>query len=67
MKLNCLYDIGDRMSVDADKDMPVTICQVKFSLATGNCLSILYLCSWFHNGAAQNEWIEEWRLSPWKD
>lgn len=67
MKLSCLYDIGNRMSVDNDKDMPVTICQVKFALATGNCLQIYYLCSWIHNGSAHNEWIEEWRLSEWEE
>jgi hypothetical protein len=67
MKLSCLYDIGDRMSVDNDKDMPVTICAVNFRLATGNCLYITYQCSWIHNGAAHSEWIEEWRLTPWEE
>lgn len=67
MRIDCLYDIGDRMSVDRDKDMPVTICAVTFRLATGNHAYILYQCSWFHNGNAQNEWIEEWRLTPWEE
>jgi hypothetical protein len=67
MKLSCLYDIGNRVLIDSDEDMPVTICQVKFSLATGNCLMIWYLCSWIHNGDAKNDWVEEWRLSPWKE
>jgi hypothetical protein len=67
MKLSSLYDIGNRVSVDGDKDMPVTICAVNFRLATGAYLYITYQCSWFHNGSAQNEWVEEWRLTPWDE
>ena len=66
-KLNCLYDIGDHMAVDTDKSMPVTICAINFRLATGNTFYVTYQCSWVHNGSAHNEWIEEWRLTPWEE
>lgn len=62
MRVEYLYDITEKVTIDDCKDLVGVITAV---MAEGTKLSPSYRVSWIHNGSAQHAWIEEWRLTRW--
>lgn len=62
MKIQTLFDMGDQVIIDNDKDILVIVlaCTIR-----GN--NVAYEVSWFNNGQLQSAWVEEWRLSLWEE
>lgn len=65
MKLDTIFDIGDKVTIDNDKSIVAVITGLTIRGAIPQAPLVQYEASWFHNGNAQQAWIEEWRIEQW--
>lgn len=62
MKLETLYDVGDKVVIDGDRHIVGLVLAMS---VRGTGKNITYDVAWFHCGNQQSAWIEGWRLEPW--
>lgn len=62
MKVETLFDQGDKVIIDGDKSIVATV--------TATCIrgkNTTHEVSYFHNGTKTDMWIEDWRLDKWAE
>jgi len=62
MKIETLYDIGDKVTIDGCNSVVAVILAV---VIRGKNTS--YQVSYWGNGSLQEPYVEEWRLTPWAE
>jgi len=62
MKVETLYDTGDRVIIDNCKSVVAVVLAI---VVRGK--NITYQVSYWGNGTLQEPYVEEWRLTPWDE
>lgn len=52
-----IFDLGDRVHIDGDKDITATVIGMLF-----RAHGVEVECSWLHNGTMQTAWVAAFRL-----
>ena len=66
MEIKTLFDLGDQVTIDRDRQCGVVGVVLAVNIQ-GMGLNVSYDVSWMHQGNLQSAWIEEWRLTLWQE